>query len=230
MKKVTVEPELIASWWDCAMQELSLRYIPSPALVFSTLLLPQTSWFANNVVSSGIRTAAHGRSHRRLLSMQRNPRAPFSNLITRLLVPAALNLHGSLPTFFITFFFYKAKRTDKLSGTQDLIVNGWPAAKNSSPHNCFGPHCIKQMGFTRQHRTIRILPRVQGSSMLLSLPTSTVVSNHLLEILRPIKCPACPSPHKKKQASPNKPMSICPWIHYSGKWRAQGLCPANAKH
>ena len=141
----------------------------------------------------------------------RGSRAPFSNLITRLLVPAALNLHGSLPTFS-SLFFLQSERTDKPSGTQDLIVDGWPAARIPSPHNCFGPRCIKQTGFTRQHRTSRILPRAQGSSMFLSLPTSTVVSNHPLEILRPNKCPACPRPHKKKkkEASPNKPMSICP--------------------
>ena len=197
MKKVTVEPELIASWWDCAMQELCLRYIPSPALVFSTLLLPQTSWFANNVVSSGTRTAAHG-VHRRLLSMQRIPRSIFQSDYT---APCSSSLKPSwqFTNIFITFFFLQSERTDKPSGTQDLIVDGWPAARIPSPHNCFGPRCIKQTGFTRQHRTSRILPRAQGSSMFLSLPTSTVVSNHLLEILRPNKCPACPRPHKKKK-------------------------------
>lgn len=108
----------------------------------------------------------------------RESRAPFSNLITRLLVPAALNLHGSLPTFS-SLFLLQSKRTDKLSGTQDFRVNGWPAASIPSPHNCFGPHCIKQKGFTRQSRTIRILPCIQGSSMFLSLQMLTVVSNRI---------------------------------------------------
>lgn len=58
--------------------------------------------------------------------------APFSNLITRLLIPAALNLHGSLPTFS-SLFLLQSKRTDKLSGTRDFIVDGWQAA--SFPHS-----------------------------------------------------------------------------------------------
>lgn len=107
IKKVTVEPELIASWLDCAMQELSLRYIPSQALVFSTLLLQQTSWFANKVVSSGTCTAAH-RVHRRLLSMQRIASSIFQSDYT---APCSSSLKPSwqFTNIFITFFFYKAK-------------------------------------------------------------------------------------------------------------------------
>ena len=86
---------------------ICVRYIPSPALVFSTLLLPQTSWFANNVVSSGTRTAAHG-VHRRLLSMQRIQRSIFQSDYT---APCSSSLKPSwqFTNIFITFFFYKAK-------------------------------------------------------------------------------------------------------------------------
>lgn len=107
----------------------------------------------------------------------------FSNLITRLLVPAGLNLHGSLPTFSSLFFFsLQSKRTDKLSGTQDLLVNVWPAASTPSLHNRSGPHCIKQTGFTRLHRTLRILLCVQVNSMFLFLQMFTIVSNLIQEV------------------------------------------------
>lgn len=66
----------------------------------------------------------------------RESQAPFSNLITRLLIPAALNLHGSLPTFS-SLFLLQSKRTDKLSGTRDFIVDGWQAA--SFPHSTTVP-------------------------------------------------------------------------------------------
>ena len=117
---------------------------------------------------------------------------------------------------FHHFFLLQSKRTDKLSGTRDFIVNGWPAASIPSPHNCFGPHCIKQTAFTRQHRTIRILPCVQGSSMFLPLRTSTIVSNRIDEVRRPNKGPACPPPSRphKKEVMQSKPISIWPWIHY----------------
>lgn len=165
---MTVEPELIASWLDCAMQELSLRYIPSQALVFSTPLLQQTSWFANKVVSSGTCTAAHG-VHSRLLSMQRISSSIFQSDYTAS-CSSSLKPSWQFTNIFITFFFLQSKRTDKLSGTQDFTVSGWPAASIPSPHNCFGPHCIKQTGFTRQSRTIRIVPCIQQvSSMSLSL-------------------------------------------------------------
>lgn len=129
---MTVEPRA-----NCKLMRLcharALPPLSSPALVFSTLLLPQT---ADLLTAWSARASAHPQQlteiHRRLLSMQRI-RAPFSNLITRLLVPYLVNLHGSLPTFS-SLFLLQSERTDKLSGTQDLIVNGWPAAQEF-------PHC-----------------------------------------------------------------------------------------
>lgn len=111
-----------------------LCYIPSQGLAYSTLLLQQTSWFANKVVSSGTCTASR-RSTGDCFTC-RDSQAPFSNLITRLLIPAALNLHGSLPTFS-SLFLLQIKRTDKLSGTRDFIVDGWQAA--SFPHSTTVP-------------------------------------------------------------------------------------------
>lgn len=130
---------------------------------------------------------------------------------------------------FHHFFLLQSKRTDKLSGTQDFIVNGWPAASIPSPHNCFGPHCIKQTGFTRQHRTIRILPCVQVSSMFLSLHMSTIVSNHIQELQRPNKYPACLRPYKKRgneqQTNEQRPVnSLSTSLTWSGS--VPGKCEA----
>lgn len=124
---------------------------------------------------------------------------------------------------FHHFFLLQRKRTDKLSGTQDFRVNGWPAASLPSPHNGLGPHCIKQTGFSRQHRTLSILPCVQVSSMPLPSRMSTIVSNHIQEVQRPSKCPGCPHP-RKKEVMQSKPLSICP------NGRAQKLRRINVKH
>lgn len=176
IKKATVGAELIASWLDCAMQEFSLHYIPWQALVFSTRLQPQTSCSANKVVSPGTCAAPH-RVHRRLFSMQTSSSSIFQSDYT---APCSSSLKPSwqFTNIFITFFFLlQSKRTDKLSGTQDFLVNGWPAASTPSLHNRAGPHCIKQAGFTSLHGTLRILLGVQGNSMFLSLQMSTIVSN-----------------------------------------------------
>lgn len=181
IKKATVGPGLIASWLDCAMQEFSLRYIPSQALVFSTQLQQQTSWSANKVVSSGTCTAAH-RVHRRLLSMQRSSSSIFQSDYT---APCSSSLKPSwqFTNIFITFFFLlQSKRTDKLSGTSDFLVNVWPAASTPSLYKRSRPHYIKQTGFPRLHRTLRILLCVQVNSMFPSLQMSTIVSNRIQEV------------------------------------------------
>lgn len=160
------------------MQEFSLHYIPWQALVFSTRLQQQTSWFANKVVSPGTCAAAH-RVHRRLFSMQTSSSSIFQSDYT---APCSSSLKPSwqFTNIFITFFFLlQSKRTDKLSGTHDFLVNGWPAASTPSLHNLAGPHCIKQAGFTSLHRTLRILLGVQVNSMFLSLQMSTIVSNFI---------------------------------------------------